>query len=185
MSALMRIGVCILFGFALPASAAAPVSINAEQFFTQLYEKTCYREAADLSQLKSKFSELEVPILKPSKAQLFLENKPGTVWIIPNVVGDYLVSIDELNNCSVYTRGINILKIEQGFSALLEQSSSRFTLEKVVDETRQTALGPAHFITYQRTNQSENTRQDFSLITTKSPSSEVQAKATVHAEVEL
>jgi hypothetical protein len=181
MSALIRTVVSILAGFTLPTFAAAPVSINAEKFFTQLYEKTCLKESADLANLQSKFEEANVPELEATNAALFLRNKPGTVWVIPNVVGDYLVSINKSGNCSVYTHNININDIERGFIELLEKSAGEFTLEKVQDETRQTDFGPAHYISYQRTYSVDNSHQKFTLVTTTADGAEVQAQATVEA----
>ncbi len=184
MSALKRIAVFMLAGIAFPASADGPVSIDPEMFFTQLYEKTCLKEAADFSHLKEKFKEANVAELEKKNASLFLQKKPGTVWIIPNVVGDYLVSINDAGNCSVYTRGININDIERGFIELLEKTAGDFTLEKVQDETGQTKNGPAHFISYSRTYTANNSHQKFTLVTTTAPGAEVQAQATVEALIE-
>ena len=184
MSALKRIAVFILAGVALPVNADGPVSIDPEMFFTQLYEKTCLKEAADFSMLKSKFEEAKVSELEKKNASLFLQNKPGTVWIIPNVVGDYLVSINKAGHCSVYTRNININDIERGFIELLEKAEGDFTLEKVQDETGQTKNGPAHFISYTRTYTANNSHQKFTLVTTTAPGAEVQAQATVEALIE-
>ena len=179
MSALMRMAVFFLAGATLPVFAAAPVSINPEKFFTQLYEKTCLKESADFASLKSKFEEASVPELEQANAAFFLQNKPGTVWVIPNVVGDYLVSIDKAGSCSVYTHNININDIERGFTELLENSAGEFTLEKVQDETRQTDKGPAHFIAYMRTYTADNSHQKFTLVTTTAQGAEIQAQATV------
>ncbi len=184
MSALMRMAVFSLAGATLPVFAAAPVSINPEKFFTQLYEKTCLKEAADFSTLRAKFEEANVPELEKKNADFFLQNKPGTVWIVPNVVGDYLVSINKAGDCSVYTRGININDVERGFIELLEKTGGSFTLAKTQDETKQANFGPAHFISYTRTYTANNSHQKFTLVTTIADGAEIQAQATVEALIE-
>ena len=152
---------------------------HASHFFGQLYANTCLKNAADMQILKDSFSSIQTPHLSAPKAALFLQGKPGTVWVIPNVVGDYLVSIDRHNYCAVYTQGVNINAVERGFITLLENTPSSFTLEKVQDETLQTALGPTHIIRYLRTNIADNSRQEFSLETSNAQGVEIQVKAEV------
>ncbi|MEH6442431.1 MAG: hypothetical protein V7784_00915 [Oceanospirillaceae bacterium] len=154
-------------------------SAEPEKYFTQLYEKTCLNNAADMSVLKTRFAEAKVPKLVDNKAVLFLEKKPGSVWVIPNVIGNYLVSIDDSLTCSVYTHSVKINEIERQFIELLERTPLSFVLEKMQDETKQTELGPKHFISFMRTNRTDSTKQKFTLITSNSDRVEVQVKATV------
>ena len=151
----------------------------AASFFTQLYTNTCVKNAADLQVLKSRFSSIEVKQLSRGKAALFLENKPGIVWVIPNVIGDFLVSINEQTECAVYTRHVNINEIERGFIKVLEKTPSSFKIEKVQDETVQTDLGPGHLIRYIRTNTADSSQQEFRLETTNAQGAQIQVKAVV------
>jgi hypothetical protein len=167
----------------LSCVATADVSKISAEYFSQLYAKTCVKEAADMAVLKSRFGEAQAPELSNNKAVLFLEGKLGTVWIIPNVIGDYLVSIDDSNICTVYTRDVNINEVERAFMSLFENIANIQSVEKVQDETLQTELGPKHYISYTLTNQADNSRQKFSLETSTADRVEIQAKATVGAVI--
>jgi hypothetical protein len=156
-------------------------STESEKYFTQLYEKTCLNNAADMSVLKARFAEANVPKLTAKKAVLFLEEKHGSVWVIPNVIGNFLVSIDNSSTCSVYTHSVKINKVERQFTELLERTPLSFALEKVQDETKQTELGPKHFISFMRINRMDDTKHKFTLITSNSDRVEVQVKATVES----
>ena len=157
----------------------ADTTDHASLFFTQLYTNTCVKNSADMQALKENFSAIQTKQLPAAKAVFFLENKQGTVWIIPNVVGNYLVSIDSAAACAVYTHNVNINAIERQFITLLEKTPSAFLLEKVQDETPATPLGPAHFIRYLRTNKADNSQQEFSLQTSIAQGADIQAKAMV------
>ncbi len=172
--------IMLLLGTSSTAINADLNKISAN-FYTQLYAKTCVANAADLSVLKEQLKQGDVPELSASKAVFFLENQPGTVWVIPNVIGDFLVSINDQEDCSVYTRHVNINTIEQAFMQFIESMASSFTVEKEQDETLQTELGPMHFISYTLTNKDDNSKQKFKLMTSTADRAEIQAKATVEA----
>lgn len=177
---MQRISISLLAILSLWQSIAyADNSHLAPSFFTQLYTNTCVKNAADLQVLKSRFASIDTKELSRSKATFFLQNIPGIVWVIPNVIGDFLVSIDEQGDCAVYTRNVNINDIERGFIRVLEKTPSSFTIEKVQDETIQTNLGPAHLIRYIRTNIADSSRQEFRLETSNAQGAEIQAKAVV------
>jgi len=152
---------------------------QASHFFTQLYTKTCVKHADQMQNLVDNFSAIETKQLSRGKAAFFLQNQPGKVWVIPNLVGDYLVSIEPGGRCSVYTHNVNINKIEQNFIRLLEKTPSSYRLQKIQDETLPTPLGPAHFIRYIRTNIADNSSQAFMLQTTNAQGAEIQAQAVV------
>lgn len=161
------------------STAVADTTDHASDFFTQLYTNTCVKNATDMQLLKDNFSAIDAKQLSREKAAFFLQNKEGTVWIIPNVIGDFLVSIDSVGACAVYTHNVNINEIERRFITLLEKTPSSFRLEKVQDETLQTSLGPAHYIQYLRTNKADNSQQQFSLQTSIAQGADIQAKAMV------
>ena len=164
--------------------ALADVSKKSAAYFSQLYAKTCVRDAADMSLLKVRFDEAQVPELSKKKAAIFLQKKPGTVWVIPNLIGDYLVSIDNSDSCSVYTRGVNINAVEAAFNSLFDELAKTLKVEKVQDETLQTKLGPKHYIRYSIINQKDNSTQHFSLETSTAERIEIQAKATVSVVID-
>ncbi|OUS31797.1 hypothetical protein A9R01_11610 ['Osedax' symbiont bacterium Rs2_46_30_T18] len=165
------------------AIAMADVPTETTQFFTQLYAKTCLSNAANMDNLRERFALGEVPELSRAKAEFFLQGKVGTVWVIPNTIGNFLVSIDRDNTCTVYAQRVKINEIERAFSNLLEEVPTGFESVKEQDETRQTTLGPMHFISYTRTNLEDNGRQKFSLSTSTANAVKVQAKAVVEALV--
>ena len=162
-------------------TAIADVPTKTTEFFTQLYAKTCVVNAANMDALRERFAQGQVPELSAQKAEYFLHRKPGTVWVIPNTIGNFLVSIDRDNNCTVYAQRVKINEIERAFISLLEDAAMGFDSVKEQDETLQTQRGPMHFISYTRTNLADNTRQKFSLSTSTADAVEVQAKATVEA----
>ena len=164
-------------------SALADVPTGTTQFFTQLYAKTCLSSAANMDSLRERFAQGQVPELSASKAAIFLQRKVGTVWVIPNTIGNFLVSIDRDDTCTVYAQRVKINEIERAFSNLLEEIPTGFESVKEQDETRQTNLGPMHFISYTRTNLEDSGRQTFSLSTSTADAVDVQAKAVVEALV--
>jgi hypothetical protein len=157
------------------------VRVELERYFAEVYAKTCLKNAADMSQLKNKFLEAQVPVLQENKAAFFLGKKQGTVWVIPHVVGDFLVSVDENNHCTVYTHNVNINEVEKLFTKLLEYSTKLYKIERIQDETLATDNGPTHYITYIRTSKKDYSKQKFVLITTTAQGAEIQAKAIVEA----
>ncbi|EPJ48712.1 MAG: hypothetical protein OFPI_28120 [Osedax symbiont Rs2] len=165
------------------ATALADVPSQATQFFTQLYAKTCLSSAADMDALRERFAQGQVPELSAAKAAFFLQRKVGKVWVIPNTIGNFLVSIDRDDTCTVYAQSVKINQIERAFSNLLEEVPTGFESVKEQDETRQTRLGPMHFISYTRTNLEDSGRQTFSLSTSTADAVQVQAKAVVEALV--
>ena len=165
------------------ASVFADVPNQTTKFFTELYAKTCVFSAGDMDSLRTRFSQGKVPELSAQKAAFFLQKKQGTVWVIPNTIGNFLVSIDTDNNCSVYAQRVKINDIERAFVSLLEQIPEGFESVKEQDETLQTGRGPMHFISYTRTNLENSARQTFSLATSTADAVEVQAKAVVTAVV--
>lgn len=155
------------------------VSKQAANYFAQLYTKTCVRYADDLNGLKTQLTQASVPELSQAKAKMFLENKPGTVWVIPNVFGDMLLSIDTKNTCVLYSRHLNINHIENAFIAEAESGPASLIYHKVQDETVPTKLGPMHVIRYVMTDTNKNTKKNYQLITSKADAVEIQIKASV------
>ena len=159
--------------------AKSVVSKHAANYFSELYTKTCVKYADDLNGLKTQLTQAKVPELSKGKAKMFLENKPGTVWVIPNVYGDMLLSIDKQNTCVLYSRHLNINHIENAFIAEAENGPSSLIYHKVQDETVPTKLGPMHVIRYVMTDTNKNTKKNYQLITSKADAVEIQIKASV------
>lgn len=155
------------------------VKVDLEHYFTELYAKTCLENAANMSLLKDRFLQAEVSVLQKDKAAFFLGKQQGTVWIIPHVVGDFLVSIDQRNHCTVYTRNININLVESYFTGLLESSAQSHKIERIQDETLADKQGPTHYISYSRINRKDYSKQKFKLITSMAQGAKIQAKAIV------
>jgi len=165
--------------FAVADDAKAEVSKHAANYFAELYSKTCVKYGDDLNALKMQLTQASVPELSEGKAKLFLENKPGTVWVIPNVYADMLLSIDTKNTCTLYSRHLNINHIEKAFIAKVESGPATVIYHKVQDETVQAQLGPQHVIHYVMTNTINNTKKSYRLVTSKADRVEVQIKAIV------
>ena len=148
-------------------------------YFAELYAKTCMAYADDFSVLQDRFGEGKVPSLSKKKAKKFLDNKPGKVWVIPNVYGDFLVSINKQQQCVVYSRFLNINQVERAFIAQLEKTVSPLIFQKVQDETLPMKEGPAHFIRYVITNTDDDTKKNYVLTTSKADGVDIQIKASV------
>jgi len=165
--------------FAVADDAKSEVSKHAANYFAELYSKTCVQYGDDLNALKEQLTQASVPELSEAKAKLFLENKPGTVWIIPNVYGDMLLSIDTKNTCTVYSRHLNINHIEKAFIAEVESGPASLIYHKVQEETVQSKLGPQHVIRYVMTNTATNSKKNYQLTTSTADRVEAQIKAIV------
>ena len=149
------------------------------EFFAKLYAKTCMKHFGKPDGLRNELTENKLPELPPQKAQAFLAGAPGTAWLIPNPVGDFVVSLRNDNVCAVFARRAEATEVERRFSDLVSKSPPPLVSEKLRDDRSNSANGATHTISYAWFRPQAKQKLLFTLTTATSPSAQLQAMASL------
>lgn len=149
------------------------------EFFAKLYAQTCMKHFGKPDALRNELNANKLPELPPQKAKAFLAGSPGTAWLIPNPVGDFVVSIRSDNVCAVYARRVEAAEVERLFRDLVSKSPAPLVSERLRDENSNSANGPTHTVSYAWFRPQAKQKLLFTLTTATSPSAQLQAMASL------
>lgn len=154
------------------------------EFFTKLYAQTCMKHFGKPGALRNELTANKLPELPPEKAQAFLAGSPGTAWLIPNPIGDFVVSLRNDNVCAVYARRAEAAEVERRFSGLVSKSPPPLVSEKLRDERSNSTNGPTRTISYAWVRPQAKQKLLFTLTTATSATAQLQAMASLAMVVE-
>lgn len=169
-----------LFGLLI---SLLPIAVHAQtsaEFFIKLYSKTCAQFVNQPEALKRQLSQSGAPKLSAGKAAFFLNDNPGTVWVVPNVLGDFVISLDAQQRCHVFARKLDKHNAQDLFTDLVGQGPLPFSVAKLSDEQiSQANQSSINVLNYRWRNLETQETVHFRLLTAVDSSAAIQAKASV------
>lgn len=163
----------------LVSGALAQEPDRKPEFFAKLYAQTCMKHFGKPDGLRNELTANKLPELPPQQAQAFLAESPGTAWLIPNPVGDFVVSLRNDNVCAVFARRADAAEVERRFSDLVSKSPPPLVSEKLRDDHTNSDNGATHTISYAWSQPQASQKLLFTLTTATSPSARLQAMASL------
>lgn len=149
-------------------------------FFANIYSGTCLKFAGKPAELRTELDTNKQPQLPADKAKAFLVGHPGTAWLIANPGGSFVVSLRDDNVCAVYAQRANATEVEKRFIALVTQTGTPdLLITKSLDQQAKTTNGPTHTLAYTWSAAKAAQKMLFTLTTTTSNNSAMQAMASL------
>ena len=176
MSRLLRIAVAVALAF---VSAAAYADRGAEQAkaFMNIYA-VCLRHLDDFEKLRAKLAPL--PKLPPEKAAIFLLDRPGDAWPVPDKSGYFVLSLlRNRNECAVHAREADTAMVKAHFRLLTALAPPPFKSAEISKEGKRGVGGTGETVFYEWHTESAGRSALLGLTTDPSPNAGRQAFATV------
>jgi len=169
----------VSFVFVFSSASFAQEVDRKPEFFANLYARTCMKHFGKPDALKNELDTNKIPQLPPDKAQFFLAGSNCTAWLIPNPIGDFVVSLRSDNVCTVFARRAEATEIESRFSDLVSKSPPPLLASKRSDEYSTSPNGPTHTISYTWEAPKAKQKLLFTLTTATSDAANLQAMASL------
>ncbi|MGB1239004.1 MAG: NMCC_0638 family (lipo)protein [Pseudomonadales bacterium] len=169
-----------LFCLALPLVSFSAAADSGAQFFIKLYSKTCAQYVNQPDALRAQLSKSGAPVLSEKKAAFFLDKKPGTVWVVPNVLGDFVIALDERQHCTVFARKLDKKHARSLFKDLVSEGPLPFSVAQLKDgKVSKLRNGVVKKLGYRWRNLETEETVYFTLLTAEQTTAEIQAQASV------
>lgn len=171
---------CLVAAMLAGPVRADETSLQASQFFVNLYGSICVQSGAEADVINKIFVARKAVPLKADKAAPFLHGHPGTVWPVLMPFGVYVVAAFDEGMCSVFAKQANTTEIDRLFATSVESMPVKAPFRRVkTDDGNTTQAGDtAHYQSYQYGIPGKPGSFLFALTTMASPGAVIPAMAT-------
>lgn len=166
---LARIGI-----LAIPVFASASAMADG---LTDLFASTCMKNFYAQDKLRAEMNASGASVVPPEKAGLFLNDRPGTAWLLMGSSTAYVVALRNDTSCAVFAQKADAARVRAAFIELVGSAPEPMSAEEQDGST----LGPdnEHARTTAYTWSRPEDAGELLFVLTSSDSPEASAQAMV------
>lgn len=169
--------VILSFILAAPICSAESPERQAEAFH-QMLMSLCVNNIANLDALRDRLKG--VPSFPEEQGAVFLANRTGTAWPVPDKSGLFVLSLLDSGQCAILARRASSTKVREQFLSFVTDAPSPLVYRKVSEASAMTeANGEAHTIQYEWSAEADMPRLVFTLTTSDFEEAQIQAMGSV------